>query len=113
MTNDFAGDESKQSPPPPPAPPHSESVLLKQAPPLPVDVVCSSVERGIDTAGYCTVALFGFPFLEMMSEEEQVDTLQCSTIECHTIPVSKYLMVIEALSSIETIKGTRFSCAVF
>lgn len=32
-------------------------------------------------------------------------------IECHTIPVSKYLMVIESLCSIETIQGKLISCA--
>lgn len=35
------------------------------------------------------------------------------TIQCHTIPVSKYLMVIEPLYSTETIQGTRSSCAAF
>ena len=40
---------------------------------------CSSAEWGIDTAGSCTMALFGFPFLEIMPLEAKVGTLQCCT----------------------------------
>lgn len=35
------------------------------------------------------------------------------TVQYHNIPVSKYLMVLEPLYSIETIRGTHFSCSAF
>lgn len=81
----FSGDESKQAPlpllsppqlPPPPA----------RTPALPETITsatcwCCGTGRGIDAAGYCTVALFVFPFLEIVSEEaeeEMVDASQSS-----------------------------------
>lgn len=48
--------------------PRTESDPLKQAPPPPVDVFVPVLGN---TAGYCTAALFGFPFLEIMSEDKK------------------------------------------
>lgn len=111
MTNDFFLEMS----------PNRHHCLFS-VPPAPETITsatcwCCGTGRGIDAAGYCTVALFVFPFLEIMSEEaeeEMVDASQSSAaslaLPCHTIPVSKYLTAIEALCSIEAVQGTRSSC---
>lgn len=94
--------------------PHSESVLLKQAPPLPVDVVVpvSSVELTWQAIDSCLVWCSIRGDYVRGGKGGYSRRVLC-TIECRTIPLSKYLMVIVFVLLWNHYKATHFSCAAF
>lgn len=91
--------------------PRSKSVLLKQAPALRVDVVAvSSVELTRQAIVQWLCLVFHSWRLCQRGKRWILDSAACScSIQCRTTSVSKYLSVIQALYSNETIFRQRGS----